>query len=193
MARNKSFDTEETIAQAMQIFWLKGYQATSVEDLVNFLGINRQSMYDTFGDKHQLFKLALQKYRSNYGQMTIQTILGEGDIRTKLFNLLNGVIETAQQDPAQKGCMMVNVATELAPQDAEIAQIVAENRQKIENAIAQALLEAQEKGEISNKHSAQALAAFFFNTFSGMQVLARSNAPKNTMTEIMEVALSVLD
>jgi TetR/AcrR family transcriptional regulator, transcriptional repressor for nem operon len=193
MARSKNFDAKEIIAQAIQVFWLKGYQATSVEDLVSFLGINRQSMYDTFGDKHQLFKLALQTYREYYGEMTIKSVLGEGSIRTKLFNLLNGIIEAHQQDPTQKGCMLVNAATELAAQDAEIAQIVAENQQKIESALAQALLEAQQEGQISTKYSAQALAAFFFNTFSGMQVLVRSKVSASTLTEIMHVALSVLD
>jgi TetR/AcrR family transcriptional repressor of nem operon len=194
MARTKNFDTQIVLEKALKLFWEKGYHATSIEDLVQNLGINRASLYDTFGDKHQLFLQVLEKYRQDYAEMVIKIIAEDRPIREKLDNLLSGLIEAnLEKTSLNKGCMMVNTTTELALQDPIIAEIVLENRQKVEEAFSIAFEIAQDKGEISNKHNSKALASFYFSIFNGLQVNVLIQLDKMAMENVKKVALSVLD
>lgn len=190
MARKKAFNEAEVLEKAIEVFWEKGYHNTSYNDLVARMGINRASMYDTYGDKHQLFLKALDCYRSK-NQAELDALLASDDsIRVKLDRLMTLAINESLNDPQVRGCMMVNAATELASYDPEIAQLTRENRRNVAQAFLLAIKDGMEKGEVSSDESPEALADFFFNTYLGIRVLVKMGSDAKSLNHVKQIALS---
>jgi TetR/AcrR family transcriptional repressor of nem operon len=174
MARAKEFNEDQVLDKAIEIFWYKGYNGTSAQDLVNHLGLSRSSLYDTFGDKQKLFARALKKYHDeNY--IKIKEILETAtNIKETLSVIFKLAVVESLEDRITKGCFMVNSAVELAMHDADIAKIVNDNRKIMEEVFYTAVKKGQELGQISSKQEARSLARFIFNNYSGIRVLARA-------------------
>ena len=192
MARTKDFDEAEVLNKAVNIFWLKGYNGTSMQDLVDGLGISRSSLYDTYGDKHTLFIKALESYQcansGNFCQITNSDRPAKEIIRT----LLEYVIGNLLNDKSQKGCFMVNAEVEVALHDKQVSEMIQKNDQQIEEAFFKVIKRGQEKGEIASHQDARALARFMFNTIKGVQVTAKSTNERAVFDDIINLAVSVL-
>lgn len=192
MPRTKEFDEAAVLDKAVKLFWCKGYNATSAQDLVDNLGISRSSLYDTFGDKRNIFIQALQYYRTTMASKMIQFIDTSDDVEKSIKDIFSMAITHALEDKLSRGCFMVNSTIELAPHDKEIAQIVNQNMQDIEDALCRAVKKGQKKGVFSTKQKPRALARFLFNTITGIRVASKSGADKKVYEDIVKVALSVL-
>ena len=123
MARQKAFDKEEVLDKAMYLFWKKGYNGTSMQDLVDHLGISRSSMYDTFGGKYKLFMNALSRYQSRQSLQIDMALTSEEDLKDFLKGFFMGVVDECRQDEERKGCFTVNTSIELAPHDDRSGQL----------------------------------------------------------------------
>src|ERR1700676_2727693 len=119
MARPREFDRDAAVERAMSVFWRKGYEATSTEDLLCAMGIGRQSMYDTFGDKHRLYLEALKCYQAEYGAGMVERLGAASSPLSAIRELLLAVASEPAEARA-RGCMQVNAITELAQCDAEV-------------------------------------------------------------------------
>lgn len=192
MARTKVFDEEEVLMKAMHLFWEKGYNATSAQDLVDTLGISRSSMYDTFGDKFQLYKQALELYRKKYTNTLIRQINESADVEKTIRELFQTVISTSLGNQLSKGCFMVNCSIELLPHQQEINAIVTANMLDVEEALARLIKTGQDSGLLAKKHPARAYARFIFNTLSGMRVASRSGIEKKVLDDVVKITLSAL-
>ncbi|MBF4507972.1 TetR/AcrR family transcriptional regulator [Flavobacterium sp. JLP] len=192
MARTKEFNEEQALDKAVEIFWHKGYNGTSAQDLVTHLGLSRSSLYDTFGDKQKLFVKALNKYQNdNYVKVKemLDTSTNIKETLTVIFKL--AVVESLE-DRITKGCFMVNSAVELAMHDEEIAKIVSGNQKIMEDVFYTAVKKGQEGGQISTKNDARVLARFIFNTYSGIRVLARAGEKdKQVYDDILKAMFSL--
>lgn len=193
MARTKSFDEQQVLDRAVELFWRKGYHDTSVQELVDYLGINRASMYDTFGDKHQLFERALQHYRDTHGYFVQQSLQEPGNAKEKIRQILDASVNECVNDPHQKGCFMVNTAVELAATDAEIAKLICSNLKNTEALLERVIREGQVRGEITTEKDARALARFIFSSINGLRVIAKVNADRQYLEDVARTTLSVLD
>jgi TetR/AcrR family transcriptional regulator, transcriptional repressor for nem operon len=192
MARTKKFNQEAVLDKAVQLFWEKGYNATSANDLVNELGLSRSSLYDTYGDKRKLFILSLNRYRNEIVEKTIKMIDDSTDIRVTIKDIFTLVIEQDIHSKIPKGCFMVNSTVELAPHNSEIAEIVNANMQDIEDALFRVIKKGQDIGEFSKSHTARSLARFVFNAISGLRVASKSGVDKKVLNDIVKVTLSAL-
>ena len=193
MARTKDFDEKEVLEKAIQIFWHKGYNGTSMQDLVDGLGISRSSLYDTYTDKHTLFVKALESYQ-NSGSSKVEKIVNTpGPAKETVKKLLEFVADELLGDKDQKGCFMVNAEVEVAPHDAEINNLVCKNDQQMEDAFYQVIKKGKESGEIKNSQDARALSRFFFNTVKGIRVTAKSTTDKSVFDDIINLTVAVLD
>lgn len=191
MARNKAFDESTVLNKAMEVFWEKGYCATSMQDLVDGMGINRASLYDTFGDKQQLFIETLNNYRSQQARTVVEMLETAPSVKDALQNLLRGVLQDALCDQ-DKGCFMVNAAIEFATRDAAVLQIIRQNIQTIENALSVAITKGQSTGEIKTSQSPEALAKFLVNTVNGMRVAEKAGYESAHFEAIISVVERVL-
>jgi TetR/AcrR family transcriptional repressor of nem operon len=193
MARTKDFDENEVLTKAIQLFWHKGYNGTSMQDLVDALGISRSSLYDTYTDKHTLFIKALESYQVE-GAAKIQQIIDQTDsAKETIKKLLELTTNDLLFDKQQKGCFMVNAQVEVAPHDQEVGKLVCDNEQQMNEAFYQVIKKGQESGEIKNNQDARALARFVFNAVKGMRVTAKSTPDQEIFDDIIKLTVSVLD
>lgn len=193
MARTKDFDENEVLTKAIQIFWHKGYNGTSMQDLVDGLGISRSSLYDTYTDKHTLFVKALESYQ-NSGAAKIQELIDQSvSAKQAVKTLLEFTINDLLCDEQQKGCFMVNSEVEVAPHDAEVGNLICRNDQQMEDAFFQVIQKGKDNGEIKNQLDARALSRFIFNAVKGMQVTAKSTTDKAVFDDIINLTVSVLN
>lgn len=192
MARTKEFNEDQVLDKAIEIFWHKGYNGTSAQDLVTHLGLSRSSLYDTFGDKQKLFAKALRRYHdANY--IKIKEILEASvNVKETLSVIFKLAVVESLEDRITKGCFMVNSAVELAMHDTEIATIVTDNRKIMEEVFYNAVKKGQESGQISSKNDARLLARFIFNNYSGIRVLARGGEKdKQVYDDILKAMFSL--
>ena len=193
MARTKDFDENEVLTKAIQLFWHKGYNGTSMQDLVDGLGISRSSLYDTYTDKHTLFVKALESYQES-GSAKIREILNHsGPAKETIRKLLVLAIGEMAEDKQHKGCFMVNAEVEVAPHDTEVNNLVCKNEQQMEQAFYEVIQKGKDSGEIKNSQDARALARFIFNAVKGMRVTAKSTTDKSVFDDIINLTVSALD
>jgi len=192
MARTKEFDTDLVLNKAIELFWEKGYNGCSMQDVVDGLGLSRSSIYETFGDKHQLFLEALKKYRREGVEDMERNLNSATDIRQALTRIFESILPENPNDPPEKGCFMVNSAIELSIHDPEIAAIVKSNRQDVEDILCKAIKKGQVSGQFANTLNPRSIARFFYTNLSGIRVTAKSGADRKTLEDIIKVTLSVL-
>lgn len=191
--RAKDFDEQEVLRKAIHIFWEKGYNATSLHDLIDGLGIGRSSIYHAFGDKHQLFVRALELYQCEGTARIIALLKDAPTVKKAIENLLSMVVNDVLQNSCPKGCFKVNTEVEVSANDDTVNKMVHADDMLIEEALREVLTKAQENGEISPSKDPLALARFFSNTVTGMRVYAKFRTEHQFFEDISKTAISVLD
>jgi TetR/AcrR family transcriptional repressor of nem operon len=177
------------LQKAMNVFWTHGYEATSMQVLVDAMGIKRQSLYDTFGDKQSLYRLALDRYRLEQENILLALLAAPGSVRKKLEKVLYQAIDEAITDETRRGCFMNNAMTEMVSQDEKTAEQAFQHMSTVEHALEIALTRGQKSGEITGKHDARALARYFFNALNGLHVVSKTNPDKTFLEDIVKVTL----
>ena len=192
MARTKEFNEDQALDKAIEIFWHKGYNGTSAQDLVTHLGLSRSSLYDTFGDKQKLFAQSLLRYQKQSQDKIIKLLEESENVKETLHDLFKQAVIESLQDRITKGCFMVNSSVELAMHDEEIAKIVKNNSQTMEEVFTKAVQKGQAAGHISKTTDARVLARFIFNNYSGIRVLARTGErDKQVYDDIVKALFSI--
>jgi TetR/AcrR family transcriptional repressor of nem operon len=192
MARTKVFDEEEVLDKAMNLFWQKGYNATSAQDLVDTLGISRSSLYDTYGDKHTLFVKALQQYRKERIDPVIKEVNSAEDAEAYIRNFFELVKTAALAENSSMGCFMVNSAVEMAPVDSEVATIANSIMHDTENAVCKVIQKGQDAGVFTTRYPAIALARFVLNSLNGLRVTVKFDTNQQMFDDILNICLSAL-
>ena len=192
MARSKVFDEEEVLDKAMNLFWQKGYNATSAQDLVDALGISRSSLYDTYGDKHSLFVKALKQYRKERIDPIVKELNNAEDAEAYIRSFFELVKTEALAENSSIGCFMVNSAVEMAPVDAEVATIANSIMNDTENAVCKAIKLGQDAGVFSTKYPARSMARFVLNSLNGLRVTVKFDAKQQVYDDILDICLSAL-
>ncbi len=193
MARHKEFNREEVLEKAMKTFWRYGYEGTSIQDLVKSMGINRGSLYDTFGDKRSLFLEAIAYYDDKVVKNAIAYLEAPGASKQAILDHFNAMVNRILADNEGRGCFMTNAAIELCTHDPDTQKRVAKNFKRIETAFYRVLSRAQEKGEISPEKDLQALARFFACNLHGMRVVSKIHPDPEILRDIVQVVLSSLE
>jgi TetR/AcrR family transcriptional repressor of nem operon len=188
VARTKEFDEDVALRAAMDLFWRKGFEATSMQDLVDHLGIGRGSIYATFGSKHELYLLALDRYRELSGDRTLELLSGPGPALPAVRAYIEGFLSEALAD--RKGCLVTNTAVE-CPRDQSMARRVESNWDGLETAIAGTLMRARAQGELAEDRDPRALARFLVTFVQGLKVLAKV-PDERRMRDAVDQALTLL-
>ncbi|MET0621436.1 MAG: TetR/AcrR family transcriptional regulator [Pyrinomonadaceae bacterium] len=192
MARHKEFDSDEALQKAMEVFWARGYEATSVGHLVEHMGINRQSLYDTFGDKHSLYLRALDRYREVEGRKMFEALERPGSVKRALRQLFEGVVECSLGGE-RRGCFVGNATSELAGHCRATAEKACGSMAAAEEALYRALLRGKKEGEIGAGRDLRAVARFLYSSLQGLQLMSKATRDRKTLEDVVRVTLSVLD
>lgn len=193
MPRKKEFDEYEVLQRAMEIFWHKGYEATSVQDLVEQMGINRGSLYGTFSDKRALFLAAIQYYDQTIISSVVRVLHSPGSPRRAIEGYIRSVAEGAAQDRDRQGCFLTNSAVEVGPHDPEAEQRLQASLQRIEAAFLDALIDARQLGEIRTRRDLRDLARFLTSSLQGLRVMSRVNPNRDALMAIADIIIGTLD
>ena len=192
MPRVKLFDENEVLSKAMHLFWKQGYAATSVQDLVNHLGINRASLYDTFGDKEQLFKRSFELYRKTNIERLTQFFQNHPDVKEGFSKLFDTSIEEAIIDDDRKGCFVVNTTTERIPNDISLLKVLECNKTDLETLFYNYLKKGEENGGLKTNHDLKSLAALLYTLYNGIRVVSKVRPDKKELMTSVNVVLSLL-
>lgn len=193
MPRVKQFDEAEILNKAMELFWEKGFHATSMQDLVSHLGINRASLYDTFGSKEALFQNAVEHYIEVSGSCIRTLFAEENDVRVGLKKLFDMAINESLCDLSKKGCFVVNTTTELIPGDEAIQEMLQKNRENMEAVFVDYIQKGIDKGQIDASKNAQDVGLMFFGLYNGLRVLAKVDPTSESLKKMATAGLSILN
>ncbi|MFS0600254.1 TetR/AcrR family transcriptional regulator [Peribacillus frigoritolerans] len=191
MARSKEFDEKAVLRKAMELFWEQGYEKTSMQDLVDHMGIHRRSIYDTFGDKRSLFLASLNHYEELIVNEMERIISSTSSIKQTIRDVFIFVLNSIEQYP--KGCLSVNAAIELSLLDKEIGRIVTKMFNRTEDMFNNLIKRGQISGELSKEIDSDNTSRFLHNNLVGIRVLIKTNYNKKELEGIITLALSVLD
>ena len=192
MARPKEFDPERALAKAMNLFWRLGYENCSLEALMKEMGIAKQSLYDTFGDKRALYLKAMAHYRDQTNNQ-MQKMLNEiQSVRDGFAGLLFGLAAETREHH-ERGCLLLSANLQRDPKDAVVRDFLRDTEARVEAIFCQALARAQKQKELSPKDDPVALARFFVATIQGMRAMARLKSDRKALEQIARVALAVFN
>ena len=190
MPRPLAFNPSDALERATEVFWRQGFEATSLDDLTLAMGINRPSLYNTFGDKRSLYLQSLKHYRERHGAAMVRELSGAESVRAGFQRVFTAM---AQAERACWGCLVVNAATELASELQEVRDFVNSAATENERAFAESIRSGQERGEVSAAKNPEALAKLLYNGMIAIRVRARGGAPEAELLENVELTLSLLD
>ena len=190
MARSKEFNEEEALDKAMEVFWKQGFEKTSIQDLVDQMGIHRRSLYDTFGDKHSLFVQTLERYESLIAAQIRKQITEEMTTVESIRKIFELAVYSDNTYP--KGCLMVNTAVELSLLDNEVSQRIQSAFKQTENLIADLLSKGQARGEVASSFDINELARYIHNALIGIRVLVKVTADPKEFDSTIDMTLSIL-
>ncbi|GAA0923509.1 TetR/AcrR family transcriptional regulator [Nonomuraea longicatena] len=192
MARTKEFDPDAALQKALELFWERGYEATSMADLVAHLGVARASVYATFGGKRDLYLKALERYRRSRDAVLVEALSQPGPALPAVRALVEAYAEESLRDERRRGCMVVNAAVEIGARDPQAACRVEASWDTLETALTSALTRARAQGEIPDGKDPRALARFLLVVLQGMRVLGRAHPEPGRLRDAAEQALAAL-
>jgi len=192
LPRSPEFDPDIVLDQAVALFWERGYEATSVADLVEHLGISKASLYNSFGSKHQLYLRALDRYIVKEDPFPMSLLTRQGKALPLVRGLIERFADHASWQVLRHGCFLVNAAVERLPGDKEVQRRVEMAWNGLEAALALCLHRAQVEGELSPRKDPFTLASFFLVFLVGLQVMAKVGAPATRYHGAAREALSLL-
>jgi TetR/AcrR family transcriptional regulator, transcriptional repressor for nem operon len=192
MPRIKAFDETEIIEKATKLFQLKGYEGTSMQDLIDTLGISRSSLYDTFGDKHQLYLKTLNAYCQDNAYALVAKAENIENPLAFIQDIFTSIIEQSKKDVEKKGCYVVNAIVEFSERNTEVTEIVDASNKAFEKMLEKLIAKAQLKKQIAANKNPKQISKFLFTTIYGLRVSSKSNASIKELKDVAAMALSVL-
>jgi TetR/AcrR family transcriptional repressor of nem operon len=192
MPRPKSFDEETVLDQAVQLFWQRGYEGTSLADLETHLGLGRQSLYNTFGDKHGLFLKALDRYRREVGGAVLVRLNAPDAGLDAIRQFFESGVESLASPSGRRGCLVTNTITERGSEDADALLRCNHAREELERSFRRALSQAKKRGELPRGIDVEATATLLVIQHYGLTVLAKTGATTAQLRTAVEALFAGL-
>jgi TetR/AcrR family transcriptional repressor of nem operon len=188
MARPKEFDVDRALDAALEVFWSKGFGATSMQDLVDGMGINRGSLYDTFGSKDELYRRAFGEYAQRRGAELVEALDGPGSVRERLRSYLLGLVT----EPDGRGCFIVNTACERSYNDAESRALASTAMDATIGVLEDTMRSAGIDGGLRPGVPPNVAATAVLVVMEGLQVLTKTGADEATLAPVIDVTLDAI-
>lgn len=192
MPRPKSFDEDTVLDQAVQLFWERGYEGTSLADLESHLGLGRQSLYNTFGDKQALFLKALERYERQVAESILAQLNAPGASLEEIRAFFRASAKALTSSGPRRSCLVVNTILERGSQDPEALLRCNQARDALERTFRRALAQAKSRRELAQDTDVEALATYLVVQNYGLNVLAKTGATEKELAAVVEVLLAAL-
>lgn len=191
MPRPKAFDVETALKRAQELFWREGFDAASLKALLRAMGISRQSLYDTFGDKRGLYLRALERYAQARAANLAPLEATDASLAA-IATYLRDLVAFLTDVPTPRGCMLTQATVEFGPGDAEVRALAQAHIRRFEIAVYRIADRAWRLGELGGDRDPGRIASFLACTREGLSVLARGGAPRGDLDAALEVALAAV-
>jgi TetR/AcrR family transcriptional repressor of nem operon len=191
--RPLTFDPDQALRAAMELFWRQGYEATSLQHLLKATGLSKSSLYQTFGSKQQLFARAFMHYcdwRAGRMLSQLQASSSGWDFIEETFTT---VAEGAESALERRGCLLMNTASEFGQRDPAVAKLLMTGMERFTAVFAQAVRQAQAEGQIPAERDAEALARYLVSSMSGLGTLVKAGFSKEQAREVVQAVLRGLN
>jgi TetR/AcrR family transcriptional regulator, transcriptional repressor for nem operon len=193
MARPREFDEATALEAAIECFWHRGYEVTSVRDLADNMGISGPSLYNAYGDKRALFAQALEHYFDHSARALIKQLETSLPPKQAVRRFIEEIIERSVNDRERRGCLLINSALEVAPHDKQLGSLIADCLAEIEAFFYRSIKAAQAKGAVPRNRVPRDLARLLLGVLLGIRVLARSKPERALLQGLARPALALLD
>jgi TetR/AcrR family transcriptional repressor of nem operon len=193
MARLKAFDEERALDAAVDCFWMRGYEATSVRNLAEAMGIGGTSLYNAYGDKRALFRRSLERYAERSMRERIARLEAGHKPKDAIAAFVNEIIDRSLKDPDRRGCLLVNSALDVAPHDVEIGKAVGGYLDEIRSFFHRNIEAARQADQVSRKIDAEEVSGHLLGVVAGIRVLARTGARRKLLEGVARPALDLLE
>lgn len=193
MVRQREFDTDKALEAAMQTFWDKGFEATSLSDLTTAMGIQRPSLYAAFGDKKELFETALRRYTTLHAAQVRSRLQHTSSVKEAFRALFEHIGAEGDVTDPRHGCFCINTMVELAPHDPKLAVLTREHQMYLAAIFKETIERGQETGELSDDLDAIALSKSLVVSMIGLTVMMKSEPDRSFVQQSMMVTLSLLE
>ena len=192
MARPREFNAEAALDSAMDVFWTKGYEATSLDDLCEATRLSRSSLYSAFGSKRNLLLQTVDRYVERRTPNIAAALARPLPIRDALAALLDEFIDQIASGPGRRGCFLGNCAAELPRHDRGALARVRQGLARTEATFRDALMHAQERGELAPAADVKALARFLMAGFQGLRLVGKANPDRAVLEDIAKTIMRCL-
>jgi len=190
--RPREFDIDRALEAATQQFWTVGYEATSLQDLLKTMRLSKSSLYQTFGNKHELFVRCLDHYEQTMASVLSEQLVNSISTEQFLYDFLEGVISEAKTRGTRKGCFLVNTANELSQRDAVIAKAVSTGTGHIANIFHRAIEQGKQQEEISSSLPTKNLVDYFMTSVSGLRTMVKGGADIASLQPVIRLIMKTL-
>jgi len=177
----------------MQVFWSKGYEATSLADLIETMQISKSSFYQTFESKHQLFQNCIHHYQDRYIENITDSLQKAKTGRAFIEATFQSIAEKARPSGDRRGCMIQNCVSEFAQRDPVIAKVIAKGMKNITDVFLSAIKRAQEEGDIAKNKKPLPLARYLVSSMNGQMTMIKAGASPAEIKEVTQVVLTALE
>lgn len=192
MVRQREFDEEKALDDAMLLFWEKGYKATSLSDLTAKMGIQRPSLYSAFGDKEELFEAALRKYTKLHASHIRTKLQDNLSVKEAFHTFFEDLVEEEYKESPNKGCFCINTMVELAPHDEKFEILTREHQMYLSIIFQETIVRGIRSGELESSLNAKVLAQTLVVSLIGLSVLMKSRPERSFVDNSVAMILSLL-
>ncbi len=189
--RPREFKTEQVIEAAMQQFWRAGYEATSLQDLLEVMHLSKSSLYQTFGSKHELFLRSIDFYQQSLVDEIYKSLSNSRTSKAFLKQLLENVIAEAASNK-KKGCLLVNTVNELSHRDKTVSKAVLIAFRNVANVIRLAIEQGKKEGTIKTAVSTETLVDYIIINISGLRTMAKSGTDKSRLASVVNIIMKTV-
>lgn len=192
MPRTEDFNREQVLDKAKNAFWLKGYNGTSMQDLVDATGLNRSSIYNSFGSKMELYQQSLKQYQNESSAIFDKAKQQERSAIETIGLIFVYVLEDILGDEERKGCMLINCYTEMGNQDVQLNTIFSANQERLVSIFKDLVEMGQEDGSIKKTEKSELLAYYLTSAFQGFRITGMNTANPKVLKSIIQNILKTI-
>jgi len=190
--RPREFDPDEALDAAMEAFWAKGYEATSLMDLVSATGLHKGSLYKAFGDKHSLFIQALKRYLQSMRRAKDEKLAGAKSPLDGIRAVMHAMVEFFDDSPSPMGCMAINSLIELAPHDSEVKAIMLDHIDRMRSSLYAGVTKAQALGQMSKSRPPELVTAMLMTMLAGVGTTIKTGINKTDAHMLVDAQIDAL-
>jgi TetR/AcrR family transcriptional repressor of nem operon len=192
MPRTEVFNRREVLNKAKNIFWLKGYNGTSIQDLVDVTGLNRSSIYNSFGSKMELYLQSLKKYQADISQLFEKANRQNRNAIETIGLVFLYVLEDILDDTEEKGCMLINCQTEMGNQDAQLHGLLGVYQERLAGIFQNWVIRGQAEGTIRTDEKSELLAYYLVNAYQGLRISGMNTKDAVILKSIIQDILKTI-